>query len=109
MKGVAADNHDMLLRNGLTEEDITFLDGASELLKSADADQEEAKKLQESATKVRNAAEKKLKDLMFKSRSFAQNCFIKNPEILLQFKPISHGKRSANGTEAAKVKQETVK
>ncbi|MCL5028549.1 MAG: hypothetical protein M1480_05960 [Bacteroidetes bacterium] len=92
------EHHDVLLENGLTQEDIDALNSSYGLLVSADASQENAKKLQVSATMMRDDASKKLKDQTFKTRSFAQTCFAKNPEILVQFKPLPKGGgRGGNG------------
>ena len=96
---LALEYHDTLLANGLTQEDIDALNSSYGLLVSTDASQENAKKLQATATAVRNDAADKLKDLMLRTRSFAKSCFAKNPEILLQFKPIPKGKGSGKAVE----------
>jgi len=94
---LANEYHDTLLENGLTQEDIDGLNSSYGLLVSSDASQENAKKLQATATAVRNDASAKAKDLAFKTRSFAKTCFAKSPEILLQFKSIPKGRTSGNG------------
>ena len=92
---LALEYHDVLLANGLTQEDIDALNSSYGLLVSTDASQENAKKLQATSTAVRNSSADKLKDLMQRTRSFAKSCFAKNPEILLQFKAIPKGRVSA--------------
>ena len=92
---IANEYHDTLLENGLTQDDIDGLNSSYGLLVAFDANQENAKKLQASATVVRNDASAKAKDLAFKARSFAKTCFAKSPEILLQFKAIPKGRTSS--------------
>ncbi len=94
---LANEYHDTLLENGLTQEDIDGLNSSYGLLVAADASQENAKKLQATATVVRDDSSAKTKDLAFKARSFAKTCFAKSPEILLQFKSIPKGRTSGNG------------
>jgi len=96
---LALEYHDTLLGNGLVQADIDALNSSYGLLVSTDASQENAKKLQATATVVRNDAATKLKDLMLRTRSFAKTCFAKNPEILLQFKSIPKGKGTAKAVE----------
>ncbi len=88
MTGLALEHHDVLLENGLTQEDIDALNSSYGMLVAVDASQENAKKLQVSATMLRDEAAAKLKNQAFKVRNFAKTCFAKNPEILVQFKPL---------------------
>ena len=92
---LALEYHDTLLANGITQDDIDALNSSYGLLISTDASQENAKKLQATATAVRNGSADKLKDLLQRTRSFAKSCFAKSPEILLQFKAIPKGRASA--------------
>ncbi len=94
---LANEYHDTLLENGLTQDDIDGLNSSYGLLVAADASQENAKKLQATATVVRDDSSAKVKDLAFKARSFAKTCFAKSPEILLQFTSIPKGRTSGNG------------
>jgi hypothetical protein len=105
MMQLTLEYHDVLLENGLLQEDIDGLNSSYGLLVSTDAVQENAKKLQKTATVVRNDAAKKLKDLMFKTRNFAKTCFAKSPEILLQFKPLPKGRAGGNGKETVEEEQ----
>lgn len=89
--GLVLEQHDILLQNGLTQEDINELNSTYGKLVAVDASQENAKKLQISATIGRDEAAEKLKDKMFRVRNFANACFAKNSEILVQFKPIARG------------------
>lgn len=91
LTGLVLEKHEVLVQNGLTQADIDELNSAYGNLVAADASQENAKKLQVTATLTRDEAAEKLKDKMFRVRNFAQACFAKNPEILLQFKPIPKG------------------
>lgn len=91
MNGLLLEKHEILLQNGLTQEDIDELNSSYGKLVAVDASQENAKKLQVAATLTRDEAAEKLKDKMFRVRNFASACFAKNPGILLQFKPIAKG------------------
>jgi hypothetical protein len=91
LSGLILEKQEILLQNGLTQEDIDELHSAYGKIVSVDASQENAKKLQAAATLMRDDASAKLKDKMFRVRNFANACFAKNPEILLQFKPIPKG------------------
>ncbi|MCX6170593.1 MAG: hypothetical protein NTX65_14720 [Ignavibacteriales bacterium] len=91
LSGLILEKQEMLLQNGLMQEDIDELNSAYGKLVSVDASQENAKKLQVTATLMRDEAAEKLKDKMFRARNFANACFSKNPEILIQFKPIAKG------------------
>jgi len=86
--GLLLEQHDILLENGLTEEDVTGIHNAGGTLAAADTVQEHAKKLKEAATLARNTAAENLKDKMFRTRNFAKACFAGNKELLIQFKPI---------------------
>ena len=101
MTGLILEQHEILLQNGLTQEDIDELNSAYGKLVAVDASQENAKKLQTAATLTRDEAAEKLKDKMFRVRNFAKACFAKNPEILLQFKPIAKGAGGRKEVESA--------
>ena len=89
---VTSEDSEVLLENGLVESDITDLGTFLAGLIAADAGQENTKQLQVAATKARDNAAKELKALCLKIRNFADACFSKNPEILLEFKPVSKGR-----------------
>lgn len=74
------------------ESDITDLGTSLTGLIAADAGQENTKQLQVAATKARDGAAKELRALCLKIRNFADACFSKSPEILLEFKPIPKGR-----------------
>jgi len=106
--GLTLEHKDILLQNGVTEEDLTELNSAYGLLISSDAAQENAKKLQLAATQERDEAYKKLLDQIFKTRNFAKACFAKRPEILVQFKPLAKGRSSTPlGTETVTAETKT--
>ncbi len=89
---VTSEDSEVLLQNGLVESDITDLGMFLTGLIAADAEQENTKQLQVAATKARDNAAKELKALCLKIRNFTDACFSKNPEILLEFKPIPKGR-----------------
>jgi hypothetical protein len=97
--GLANENRDILLKNGMSEADLSDCAGA--LLVAADAEQENAKKKQAAATLLRDKALKNLKDQMTRTRSFAKACFDKNPEILVQFKPLPKGRGKGGSGDAS--------
>jgi hypothetical protein len=98
LSGVVLEKQEILLKNGLTQEDIDQLNSAYGRLVATDASQENAKKLQKAATLMRDDASDKLKDKIFRVRKFAEACFSKNPEILLQFKAVP---KSAGGRKSS--------
>lgn len=91
LKEMVAEQNEILLKNGLSQEDIDSLGLASSNLTTVDAEQENAKKLQVKATLTRDNAAANLKDQTFRVRSFAQACFAKNPAVLIEFEPITKG------------------
>lgn len=99
MTGLILEQHGVLVQNGLTQADIDELNSTYGKLVAVDASQENAKKLQVSATIARDEAADKLKDKMFRVRNFANACFAKNPEILVQFKPIAKSGGGRKGKE----------
>ncbi len=82
-------------RRGFIQTKQTKLANGSSAIEAADKQQENAKKLQKSATLERDAAAKVLKDKVFRIRNFAKTCFSGKPEILVQFDPIPKGKGGA--------------
>ncbi len=92
MAPVVLEYTDTLLQNGLEQADMDLFHSASSNLIAADSSQENAKKLQKSATISRNQEYTKLTKVMAKVRAFAKTCFAESPEILVQFKPIPKGK-----------------
>jgi hypothetical protein len=92
MVGVVEDKKTDLLKSGLVQADLDNLTTAKERLESSDAEQEQAKKLQESATIVRDKAAKLMKEKLDSLRNFVAAAFVKKPEIAVQFKPIPKGR-----------------
>lgn len=88
---------DILLQNGLVQEDIDLFHSASGNLIAADASQENAKKLQKAATINRDLELEKLIKEKTKVRAFAKTCFSGRPDILVQFKPIPRGRGISSG------------
>ena len=85
-----------LLQNGLEQADIDLFHSTYATLVAADTAQENAKKMQKSATISRDDAYVALKKEMSKVRAFANTCFKNNPEILVQFEPIAKGRGGEN-------------
>ncbi len=96
---VLLEDDEILLANGLTQTDLTDFSAAYSNVASADTTQESAKKLQAAATIARDAAVKKLKDQVFKTRSFVKAAFGGNDEMLIQFKPIPKGRGGSSGDQ----------
>lgn len=92
MVGVVEDKKTDLLKSGLVQADLDNLTTAKERLESSDAEQELAKRQQESATLVRDKAAKLMKEKLDSLRNFVQAAFAKKPEIAVQFKPIPKGR-----------------
>lgn len=88
---VVAERSVLLLKSGLVQSDITALNGAAARIVYADKAQEDAKKLQEHATLVRDSSDKALNKLKTKLRNFVKAAFQAKKEILLQFEKISKG------------------
>ena len=92
MVTVVEDKKTDLLKSGLVQADLDSLTSAKERLESSDAEQELAKKQQESATLVRDKAAKLMKEKLDSLRNFVAAAFAKKPEIAVQFKPIPKGR-----------------
>lgn len=92
MVTVVEDKKTDLLQSGLVQADLDNLTSAKERLESSDAEQERAKKLQESATIVRDKAAEVMKAKLDSLRNFVAAAFAKKPEIAVQFKPIPKGR-----------------
>ncbi|RJP70817.1 MAG: hypothetical protein C4539_05795 [Ignavibacteriales bacterium] len=108
--GIILEHDEDLLANGLLQEDLTNLSLYYANLIAADTSQESAKKLQASATIERDKAMHNLRDHLMRTRNFVKAAFAKNPEILVQFKPLPKGRSSAQpGTAEASGTTETVK
>ncbi|PIP76293.1 MAG: hypothetical protein COW85_14990 [Ignavibacteria bacterium CG22_combo_CG10-13_8_21_14_all_37_15] len=101
LKDLVTQQNEILLKNGLSQEDIDSLGLASSNLIAVDAEQENAKKLQVAATLTRDTASAKLKDQVFRVRNFALACFAKSPAILVEFEPIpkGHGGKGGGGDD----------
>lgn len=97
LTGVITAESAVLLKNGLTQEDLDVLGTSYNDLKATDADQENAKKLENAALKVRDKAEAVLRKQVTKTRKFALACFAKSPEILVEFEPIPKGRGKGGG------------
>jgi hypothetical protein len=89
-----------LKKNGIKDADIAVLDTIAADLKEADADQEQAKKLQVNATADRDKALQVLKDLMIKIRHNARVVFAKNENVLNEFSSILNTKSSKKSAPA---------
>ena len=90
----------VLLKNGLMQNDIDELGTASSRILAVDSEQEQAKKLQQSATILRNNAAKELTKQIKKVRTFVKARFEKRPEISVLFDPIPKGRGgSGSGDE----------
>ncbi len=107
LSALVIEHHDVLLDNGLTEDDIESVHEASATLNTLDAVQENSKKLKVSATLTRDQAAENLKDKMYRVRSFAKTCFAGNKEILLQFKPVPKGRAAGSEKEETAVESNT--
>ncbi len=114
--GIILEHDEDLLANGLLQDDLTNLSLYYANLIAADTAQESAKKLQASATIERDKAVHNLRDHLMRTRNFVKAAFAKNPEILVQFKPLPKGRSSstlgtteATGTAEASSTTETVK
>ncbi len=88
-----------LLKNGLRQEKIDSLKAMPAKLKTADDEQEMAKKVQKTRTLERDKAARVLKAKVTKIRNFAKTCFSDKPEILIQFDPIPKGHGGGNGSD----------
>lgn len=100
LTGVITEESAVLLKNGLTQEDLDVLGTSYNDLKATDADQENAKKLENAALQVRDKAEADLRKQVTKTRKFALACFAKSPEILVEFEPIPKGRGKGGGDNA---------
>jgi hypothetical protein len=98
IKDTATTYVDDLKKNGIKDADIAVLDTIADGLKEADADQEQAKKLQVNATADRDKALQVLKDLMTKIRNNAKVVFAKNDNVLNEFSSILNTKSSKKVT-----------
>ncbi len=77
-----------LLANGLTQDDITNLSNLYAILVGAEAAQENAKKLRNAATAIRDAAAAKLRETVSATRSYLKAVFKDDPAALEEFKSI---------------------
>ncbi len=90
--GVVVENHDVLLANGMTEEEIASVGTLYASLIAANAAQENAKKLRNAATERRDYAAKALQQTVSGIRDFAKNVFKNDKAALEEFKPIPKGR-----------------
>ena len=97
MTGVVQKHASELLQNGMSQADVDSVASTYAELVTADALQENAKKLRNGATDMRDEALAALQQEIFKLRKFAQARFASRPEILQEFTRIPHagGKRGA--------------
>ncbi len=98
--GLILEYDDVLLENGLVQEDLTAFAGNYNLLLAAGPAQDSAERLQEAATLARDKAAAKLNDEIQKTRNFVKAAFSDNKEVLVQFKPGSKGRGSSGNNEA---------
>lgn len=98
LAGVCTKYHEVLIENGLTEDDFASISSVYANLVTADALQEHSKKLGNVATETRNDAAAALQEEMYRIRNFAKSAFAGNKAILEEFKPIKKGGRRGGGT-----------
>ena len=102
---ILPEHNEVLLKNGMIQSDLDSFNTLYNSLLLADSEQDKANKAQVAATKARNDAMKNLQKKMKTTRSFAKACFAENPDILVEFEPVSKGRNIAkendkgNGTE----------
>ena len=88
----------ILIKNGMTQQEITNIPTICNALAKSDEVQENAKKIRNAATKVRDKATNSLNDIVYKARKFALAAFSKEPEKAEEFKKIARaGKRGSGG------------
>lgn len=97
--GLITERKNDFLKNSFTQVMLDSLTAGRTDIEAADTLQENLKKEQKSATMVRDAANKVLKDKIFRIRNFAKSCFADNPEILVEFEPIPKGRGGNGGTD----------
>jgi hypothetical protein len=91
--GIAQKNKAVLLKNGMTQEDIDSIQATCDGLTQADEVQENAKKVRNAATKVRDKAADKLENIVFKTRKFALAAFSKDLEKAEEFRKITRASK----------------
>ncbi len=89
--GLGLKYHDQLIANGMSEEDIESIGTLYGTLTTADAKQENQKKLRNNATETRNDSEKALNDEIFRTKKFVKTAFKNDKAIQEEFKPIKRG------------------
>lgn len=97
---VVVEHHDMLIANGMTEEEIAGVPALYASLVAADAAQENAKKLRNNATERRDKAARDLQQIVSGIRSYAANVFKNDRAALEEFKPIPKGRGRAKSKPA---------
>ena len=90
--GIVQKYSDILLANGMTQSDIDEVSAVYAKLVTADAIQENAKKLRNAATKTRDAALASLKRTIGATRSYAKVVFKNDKAALEEFKSISRAR-----------------
>lgn len=92
---VVVQYHDILIANGMSEEDIASVLELYASLIAVDATQENAKKLRSAATARRNEAAVELQRMLAGIRNYATTVFKGNNAALEEFKPIPKGRGKA--------------
>ncbi len=108
MKGAAVAHQSDLAKNGFTADDIASFDTISQMLTTTDAEQENAKKAQTSATTARDKAADALQKTMQRVRNIAKAKFRKDEIILNEFSSITRkngAKVAAQAPQAEEVKK----
>lgn len=88
-----------LAKAGIKSSDISAFDSISTDLKSIDADQESAKKVQKARTKERDDALDALRKTMRRIRNKAKSIFADNQSVLTEFEPVAEGRGGAKKGE----------
>lgn len=83
---------EVLLANGMSEEDIANVSALYSEMIAAEASQENAKKLRNAATAARDKALSTLRETVTATRSFLKAAFRNDPAALEEFKPISRSR-----------------
>jgi hypothetical protein len=91
LSDVVVEYHDVLVANGMREDEITSLPALFAALVASEAAQENAKKLRKAATGRRDNAARELQATITGIREYAKNVFKNSPDILEEFKPIKRG------------------
>jgi hypothetical protein len=101
MNGVAVKYKAVLLKNGMTQQEIDSIPTICNALAQADEIQENAKKVRNAATKARDKAAEVLEKVVYKARKFALAAFSKELEKAEEFKKIARSKKRGSGSDTS--------